>query len=179
MVLQIPANKLKVLIGPAGENIKAIQKRSKCKVQNVKGPGELSRGFGEGLAALGAHVAAAVASGERQMVTLHLFGGSEACEAARELILESIDNKEQKAKQREKAYARKREDKAAQRQIYHLRHARDYEVLGLPLGASRADVKVAFRKLALKWHPDKNMGAYCCITCYHNIIYCIINCILH
>ena len=37
-----------------------------------------------------------------------------------------------------------------------MRHARDYEALGLPLGASKADCKAAFRKLALKWHPDKN-----------------------
>ncbi len=46
------------------------------------------------------------------------------------------------------------------RQIYYMRHARDYEVLGLPLGASKADIKAAFRKLALKWHPDKNQGAW-------------------
>jgi molecular chaperone DnaJ len=31
-----------------------------------------------------------------------------------------------------------------------------YEILGLPRGASDADVKRAFRKLAQKWHPDVN-----------------------
>ncbi|EFN52003.1 hypothetical protein CHLNCDRAFT_27262 [Chlorella variabilis] len=41
-----------------------------------------------------------------------------------------------------------------------MRHARDYEALGLPLGASKADAKAAFRKLALKWHPDKNPGGW-------------------
>jgi molecular chaperone DnaJ len=31
-----------------------------------------------------------------------------------------------------------------------------YDVLGVPRGASDADVKRAFRKLAQQWHPDVN-----------------------
>src|ERR1700730_16536144 len=33
-----------------------------------------------------------------------------------------------------------------------------YEVLGVARGASEADLKAAFRKLAMKFHPDRNPG---------------------
>ena len=64
------------------------------------------------------------------------------------MIEEAIDNKEQKAKQRAKEYERKREAKWRNRQMYHMRHTRDYDALGLPIGASKVDVKAAYKKLA-------------------------------
>mgnify|MGYP004532836623 FL=1 len=33
-----------------------------------------------------------------------------------------------------------------------------YEVLGLQKGASDNDIKKAFRKMAMKYHPDKKPG---------------------
>ncbi len=47
---------------------------------------------------------------------------------------------------------------ARDRQLYHLRHTRDYEALGIPIGASKADAKAAYRQLAkvrrLNPHPS-------------------------
>ena len=32
-----------------------------------------------------------------------------------------------------------------------------YQILGIPRSASEEDIKKAYRRLALQWHPDKNV----------------------
>ena len=63
---------------------------------------------------------------------------------------------EAKARQRqdEKDYKAKKRERA--RLEYHLRHKKDYDVLGVQLGASKDECKRAYRKLAVRWHPDKH-----------------------
>ncbi|GLC39744.1 hypothetical protein PLESTB_001958100 [Pleodorina starrii] len=151
--IQIPANKVKLMIGPGGEKIKEIQKKSKCRVQVKKDEKELNRGFGAGFKL---DLEDLQQTGDKKLATIMLFGDTKAVEMAERMILEAIENKEQKAKNRQKEYERKRDAKRRERMLYHLRHAKDYEALELPLGASKLDVKKAYRRLAMQWHPDKH-----------------------
>uniref|UniRef100_A0A1D1ZYA6 J domain-containing protein n=1 Tax=Auxenochlorella protothecoides TaxID=3075 RepID=A0A1D1ZYA6_AUXPR len=155
-IIEIPSNKVKLVVGPAGEKIKFIQRKSKCRIQHAKEEQELEVGFGMG-PLYNLPIKTNDPNAPPKMTKLLLFGDSTAVEAARVLIMEAIDNREQKVKQRQKEYDKKKDAKRLQRQLYHMRHALDYETLGLPLGASKADCKAAYRKLALQWHPDKNM----------------------
>ena len=45
--------------------------------------------------------------------------------------------------------------------MYYMRHTRDYETLELPVGASRAEVKAAYRKLAKVRHRPPGQVLRC------------------
>src|SRR5437660_9952191 len=44
-----------------------------------------------------------------------------------------------------------------------------YEVLGVERSADEGELKSAFRKLAMKWHPDRNPGDRNCETRFKEI----------
>jgi len=152
--IQVPEHKVKLIVGAGGEKIKYIQKKSKCQVQVKKSEDELNVGFFEKKSY--ALPKPRQAGDAVRMVTVMLFGNSKEVEIATKMIEEAIDNREQKQKQREKEYERKRDAKHRDRQLYHMRHTNDYEALGIPIGASKADARKAYRELAKKWHPDKH-----------------------
>ena len=33
-----------------------------------------------------------------------------------------------------------------------------YQILGVPRSAQEKDIKKAFKRMSMKWHPDKNPG---------------------
>ena len=87
------------------------------------------------------------------MTTVEVFGDRKAVEIAERMILEAIENREQKKQQREREYERKRDEKRRARVLYHMRHTKDYEALELAPGSTKSEVKKAYRRLAMLWHP--------------------------
>eukprot|EP00873_Tetraselmis_striata_P041078 jgi/Tetstr1/461342/TSEL_006468.t1 len=152
--IQVPANKVKLVVGAKGATIMGISQKTKCRIQIKKSDEDLNKAFGAGMSVPKAEPPPA--EGERKMVTVMLFGNAKETEAAQKMIEEAVANKDQKQKQRQQEYDRKREQKRIRREMYYLRHARDYETLGVPVGTSKADVRKAYRKMAVKWHPDKH-----------------------
>jgi len=91
------------------------------------------------------------------MTKIMINGSEEARMMAKRLIEELFQRAvEEKRERRGEDRERKKEQRARERRMYHLRHAADYERLEVPLGASKDDVKSAYRKLAVRWHPDKH-----------------------
>ena len=151
MQVQIPGKMLKRLMGPGGETIRHITTTSGCKIKVAKGAQAMKLGFGASMQdRVNAHLA------DSEVITLELRGATERCEHAKELILEAIDNKRERARRRALAKEKREEEGSTKAHIYRLRHAKDFEALELSASASKEEIKQAYRRLAMKWHPDKN-----------------------
>lgn len=79
------------------------------------------------------------------MTLVYIYGDDAAVEAAKDAVAEALDNREQREKNRKRAYDKKREDKRRLRELYYLRHRRDYEIMGVLPGTSKADIKKAYK----------------------------------
>ena len=151
MVMQIPGKMLKRLMGPGGETIRHITTTSGCKIQVAKGEQSMKLGFGATMQdRVNAHLA------DSEVVTLELRGSTTRCEQAREMVLEVIDNKAERERRRAMAKEQRDIQGSTAAHIYRLRHAKDFEALELSPRASKEDIREAYRRLAMKWHPDKN-----------------------
>lgn len=119
-------------------------------------PARPDKGSAQAAAAAAAR-AAAIATLAAATTRVELRGSEEAVATAARLIGELLATAaEAKKEQHVAARDREKERKAAARRAYHARHARDYELLELPVGASKEDVKKAYRRLALLYHPDRH-----------------------
>tara|TARA_A100001388_G_scaffold247946_1_gene207782 strand:- start:81 stop:683 length:603 start_codon:yes stop_codon:yes gene_type:complete len=88
---------------------------------------------------------------------VELYGDDEAVRMFK-LLLEDLfaRAKKMKTESRKQDRDRQKEKKQREKRLFHLRHAADYERLGVTLGAPRKEIETAYRKLMLTLHPDKH-----------------------
>jgi hypothetical protein len=151
MEMTIPGKMLKRLMGVGGETIRHITKTSGCKIQVKKGEKAMALGFGSTMQErVEAHLS------DSQTVTLELRGSQKSCEEAKEMVLNAVDSKLERERKRARAKEKKEEQERTKARIYRLRHANDFEILEIAPTASKEEMKQAYRRLAMAWHPDKN-----------------------
>lgn len=205
-VIEIPAKKVRLLIGAGGANVKELMRKSKAMIQVLKSDEALNLGFSgtdyratsaaaraatqKMLDSISASVAADAEDGDDEdddddvlrrkdddasgskdasrrandgspvaedVTKIMINGSEEARETAKRLIAELFQRAvEEKRERRSEDRERQKQKRARAKRLYHLRHAADYERLEVPLGASKDDVKTAYRRLAVRWHPDKH-----------------------
>eukprot|EP00466_Bigelowiella_natans_P000650 jgi/Bigna1/66563/fgenesh1_pg.1_\ len=87
--------------------------------------------------------------------TLYIFGSPKRAFRAKEVIEGYLENYKNRMVDRSGGYRKKQIQKWQVRELFKLRHGPDYEILELPYGSNRKEIEKAYKKMRVKWHPDK------------------------
>ena len=156
-IIYIPTNKVKLFLGASGENVKRMQKSSNCRAQIRKKAKEMYEGFsGQNVVLIDGDENDENEKDDAK-TCVELYGDDEAVRMFK-LLLEDLFARAKKMKTESRKHDRDRQKEKRQREkrLFHLRHAADYERLGVTLGAPRKEIETAYRKLMLTLHPDKH-----------------------
>ena len=156
-IIYIPTNKVKLFVGASGENVKRMQKSSNCRAQIRKKAKAMYEGFSGQKVVLINGDESDENEKDDAKTCVELYGDNEAVRTFK-LLLEDLfaRAKKMKTESRKQDRDRQKEKRMREKRLFHLRHAADYERLGVPLGAPRKEIEKACRKLMLALHPDKH-----------------------
>jgi len=156
-IIYIPTNKVKLFVGASGENVKRMQKSSNCRAQIRKKAKAMYEGFSGQKVVLINGDESDENEKDDAKTCVELYGDNEAVRTFK-LLLEDLfaRAKKMKTESRKQDRDRQKEKRMREKRLFHLRHAADYERLGVALGAPRKEIEKAYRKLMLALHPDKH-----------------------